>query len=81
MTDGDDRSAKEFAAWQAINAQRAQVAASQPPVDWKNMKIDAASLGVEYGPMLTEAQFKAYCQQNSIQPSVMKMPLPPKKKS
>jgi len=74
----DDTSGKAFAAWLATNAKRAEAASKLPPIDWKNVKLDPKSIGVEMGPVLTEEQFKAYCQQTGTRHPVMK--LDPKKK-
>jgi len=76
---GPSDTAKAFMAWQAVNAERAKATSTMDPVDWKNKKIDPKSLGVEFGPVLTEAQFKTYCEQTGLQHPVMK--LDQKKKS
>ena len=71
----EERSAKAFAAWQAVNAQRATATASQlGHVDWTKVTLDPKNIGVEFGPALTEEQFRAYCQQTGTKHQVLKMP-------
>jgi hypothetical protein len=62
---------KAFAAWQSEMARR-MVAAKTDTVDWSKVKIDPAQLGVEMGPVLTEEQFKAYCESSGVQQHVIK---------
>lgn len=79
MTENDDRAAKAYLAWRALNAKREKDMAKIAPADWKKMKIDPKDVSVQFGPILTEDQFKAYCQETGMNHPVMKMPV--KKKS
>lgn len=40
--------------------------------DWAKQKVAPKDMSVELGPMLTEAQFKEYCQNNGIKPHILK---------
>jgi hypothetical protein len=60
---------KAFAAWQAKQAERAKQAQT---TDWSKVKVDPSKLGVEFGPALTEEQFKAYCKTTGIKHHVIK---------
>ena len=63
---------KAFIAWKAEMAKRARVAAKTQHVDWSKVKIDPSKLGVEMGPVLTEEQFKAYCESSGVKHHVIK---------
>jgi hypothetical protein len=62
---------KAFIAWQAELAKRAHAAKTQD-IDWSKVKIDPSKLGVEMGPVLTEEQFKAYCEKTGVKHHVIK---------
>ena len=40
--------------------------------DWAKQKVAPKDMSVELGPMLTEEQFKEYCQNNGIKPHILK---------
>ena len=64
---------KAVAAWMKIQEDRQRQARK---VDWASMTddgpIDPKDLKVELGPMLTEEQFKRYCQSKGIAPTIVK---------
>lgn len=61
-----------FEAWQQTIKNRAAAAAGAPEVDWSKTKLDPSKLKCELGPMLTEEQFKEYCQKSAIKPTILR---------
>lgn len=77
LMDPQEQQRKAFIAFQAMQRQMAE---KSKTVDWNAMKDsdalkDPKNLKVQFGPMLTEDQFKQYCSENGIKnPAVVKKP-------
>jgi hypothetical protein len=75
--DPQEQQRRAFVAFQAMQRQMAEKAKN---VDWSSMMNgdalkDPKNLKVQFGPMLTEEQFKEYCTDNGIKnPAVVKNP-------
>lgn len=62
-----------FEAWKKVTAMRAEATrAAMSESEWAKQKIAPKDMKVELGPMLTEEQFKTYCQSNNIKPHILK---------
>jgi len=62
-----------FEAWKKVTSTRAEVMrATMSSSDWAKQKVAPKDMSVELGPMLTEEQFKEYCQNNGIKPHILK---------
>ena len=62
-----------FEAWKKVTSTRAEVMrTTMSASDWAKQKVAPKDMSVELGPMLTEAQFKEYCQNNGIKPHILK---------
>lgn len=62
-----------FEAWKKVTSTRAEVMrTTMSATDWAKQKVAPKDMSVELGPMLTEEQFKEYCQNNGIKPHIIK---------
>jgi hypothetical protein len=41
-------------------------------IDWSKANVSPKDVGFKMGPLLTEEQFKAHCQQTGTQPHIFK---------
>lgn len=68
----DDTAAREaMKAWHATT-QKATEATKASGIDWTKTKVDPKDVGFSMGPMLTEEQFRAYCQESGTTPHIIK---------
>lgn len=64
---------KAYAAWRAVQEERAKRSAGFNWADAVDEPIDAKNIKLELGPLMTEEQMRAYCEASGIRaPKVVK---------